>query len=103
MVSSVSKYKISLESAKHISDRVVKLLHRTVEARESNTENRTRRSKIKSNGVFVSQNYPVTDYYKFLHDNNNQSDNNYDFLHGKNNQSNHNYMFFTYLTRAITD
>ena len=55
MVSSVNKYKISLESAKHISDKVVKLLHQTEEARERNTENRTRRSKIKSNGVIVSQ------------------------------------------------
>ena len=93
MVSSVNKFKISLESAKHISDRVVKLLHQTVEARESNTENRTRRSKIKNNGVIVSQNYPITDYYKFLHDKNNQSDNNYNFLHCKNNQSNHSYRF----------
>ena len=93
MVSSVNKYKISLEPAKHISDRVVKLLHQTEEARERNTENRTRRSKIKSNGVIVSQNYPITDYYKFLHDKTNQSDNNYNFLHGKNNQSNHNYRF----------
>ena len=63
MVSSVNKYKISLEPAKHISDRVVKLLHQTEEARERNIENRTRRSKIKSNGVIVSQNYPITDYY----------------------------------------
>ena len=47
MVSSVNEYKISLEPAKHISDRVVKLLHQTEEARERNTENRTRRSKIK--------------------------------------------------------
>ena len=75
MVSSVNKYKISLEPAKHINDRVVK--HQTEDARERNTENRTRRSKIKSSGVIVSQNYPVTDYYKFLHDKNNQSDNNY--------------------------
>ena len=36
MVSSVNKYKISLEPGKHINDRVVKLLHQTVEARESN-------------------------------------------------------------------
>ena len=95
MVSSVNNYKISLEPAKHINDGVVKLLHQTVEARESNTKNRTRRSKIKSNGVIVSQNYPLTDYYKFLHDKNNQSFNNYNynFLHGKNNQSDHNYMF----------
>ena len=49
---------------------VVKLLHQTEEARERNIENRTRRSKIKSNGVIVSQNYPITDYYKFLHDKN---------------------------------
>ena len=93
MVSSVNKYKISLEPAKHINDRVVKLLHQTEEARESNIENRTRRSKIKSNGVIVSQNYPITDYYKFLHGKSNQSDKNYNFLHGKNNQSNHNYRF----------
>ena len=91
MVSSVNKYKISLEPAKHINDRVVKLLHQTVEPRESNIENRTRRSKIKSNEVIVSQNYPSTGYYKLLHDKNNQSDNNYNFLHGQNNQSDHNY------------
>ena len=64
---------------------VVKLLHQTEEACERNIENGTRRSKIKSNGVTVSQNYPITDYYRFLHDKNNQSDNNYNFLHGKNN------------------
>ena len=93
MVSSVNKYKISLEPAKHINDRVVKLLHQTEEARERITESRIRRSKIKSNGVIVSQNYPITDYYKFLHDKNNQPDNNYKFLHGKNNQPNHNYRF----------
>ena len=92
MVSSVNKYKISLEPAKH-SDRIVKLLHQTEEARERNIVNRTRRSKIKSNGVIVSQNYPIMDYSKFLHDKNNQSDNNYNFLHGKNNQSNHSYRF----------
>ena len=56
MVGPVSKYKISLEPAKHINDRVVKLLHQTEEARERNIENRTRRSKIKSNGVIVSKN-----------------------------------------------
>ena len=67
MVSSVNKYKISLEPAKHINDRVVKLLHQTVEARESNIENRTLRSKIKSIEMIVSQNYPITGYYKFLH------------------------------------
>ena len=93
MISSVNKYKISLEPAKHINDRIVKLLHQTEEARERNIENRARRSKIKSNRVIVSQNYPITDYYKFLHDKNNQSDNNYNFLHGKNNPSNHNYRF----------
>ena len=98
MVSSVNKYKISLEPGKHINDRVVKLLHQTEEARERNTENRNRRSKIKSNGVIVSQNYPITDYYKFLQGSNNQSDNNYNFLHGKNNQSNHNYRFLHLLS-----
>ena len=72
---------------------VVKLLHQTEEARERRIGNRTRRSKIKSNGGIVSQNYPITDYYKFLHDKDNQSDNNYNFLHGKNSQSNHNYRF----------
>ena len=72
---------------------VVKLLHQTEEACELNIENRTRRLKIKSNGVIVSQIYPIMDYYKFLYDRNNQSDNNYNFLHGKNNQSNHNYRF----------
>ena len=66
MASSVNKYKIPLEPAKHIIDRVVKLLHQTVEARESNIENRTRRSKIKSIQIIVSQNYPITDYYKFF-------------------------------------
>ena len=35
MVSSVNKYKISLELAKHINERVVKLLHQTVKERES--------------------------------------------------------------------
>ena len=93
MVSSVNKYKISLEQAKHINDRVVRLLHQTEEARERNIESRTRCSKIKSNGVIVSQNYPITEYYKFLHDKNNQSDNNYNFLQGKNNQSDNNYNF----------
>ena len=77
MVSSVSKYKISLELAKHISDRLIKLLHQT----GCNIENRTRRSKIKSNRVIVCQNYPITYYYKFLHDKNNQSNHNYRFLH----------------------
>ena len=72
---------------------VVKLLHQTEETRERNIENRTRRLKIKSSGVIVSQNDPIKDYYKFLHDKNNQSDNNYDFLHGKNNQSNRNHRF----------
>ena len=75
MVSSVNKYKISIEPARHINDRVVQLFHQTVEARESNIENRTRRSKIKSIGIIVRQNYAITDY-KFLHDKNNQSDNN---------------------------
>ena len=78
MVSSVSKSKISIEPA---NDRVVKLLHQTEKARERNIENRTRRSKIKSNGVIVSQNYPIMDYYKFLHDKNNQSNHNYRLLH----------------------
>ena len=64
MVRSVNKYKISLEPAKHINDRVIKLLHQTEEARERNIENRTRRSKIKSNGVIVSQNYPITSFCK---------------------------------------
>ena len=81
MVSSVNKYKIPPEPAKHINDRVVKVLHQTAEVRESNIENITRHSKIKSNGVIVSQNYPIMDYYKFLHDKNNQSDDNYRFLH----------------------
>ena len=93
MVSSVNKHKISLEPAKHINEKVRKLLHQTVEASESNIENRTRRSKIKSNGIIDSQNYPITDYYKVLYDKNNQSDINYNFLNGKNNQSNHNYRF----------
>ena len=78
---SVNKYKISLEPAKHISYRVVKLFHQTEEAREHNIQNRTRRSKIKSNRVIVNQNHPITDCYKFLHDKNNQSNHNYRFLH----------------------
>ena len=49
MVSSINRYKISLEPAKHVNDRVIKLLHQTEEARERNIENRSRRSKIKSN------------------------------------------------------
>ena len=81
MVTSVNKYMISLDPAKHISDKVVTLLHQTKEAREGDIKDRTRRSKIKSNGVIVSQNYPVTDYYKFSHDKNNQSSHNYRFLH----------------------
>ena len=89
MVGSVNKYKMSLEPAKHINDSVVKLLHQTVEARESNIENRTRRSKIKIDGVIVNQNNTITD---FLQGKNNQSNDNHNFLHGKNNQSNHNYI-----------
>ena len=76
-----------------MSNNLLPSYFQTEEGRERNIENRTRRSKIKSNGVIVSQNYPITDYYKFLHDKNNQSDNNYNFLHGKNNQSDHNYRF----------
>ena len=88
MASSVNKYKISLEPAKH-NDRVIKLLHQTEEARERNIENRTQRTKIKSNGVIVSQNYPITDYYNFFMANTaNQI-----AITG----------FCTYLTRAITD
>ena len=56
---------------------------RLVGARESNIENRTRRSKVKSIGIIISRNYPITDYYKFLHDKSNQSDNNYNYLHDK--------------------
>ena len=72
---------------------VVKLLHQTEEARERNIENRTRRSKIKSNRVPSAKTIQVTDYYKLLHDKNNQSDNNYNFLHCINKQSNNNYRF----------
>ena len=93
MMSSVNKYKTSLEPAKHIDERARKLLHQSVGAHESNMENRTLRSKIKSIGIIVSRNYPITDYCKFLHDKNNQLDNNYNFLHGKRNQSNHDYRF----------
>ena len=82
---------------------VIKLLHQTEEARERNIENRTRRSKIKSNGDIVSQNYPITDYYKFLHDKNNQSDNNYNFCMTKTTNQITITSFCTYLTRAITD
>ena len=82
--------------------RVVKLLHQAEEARERNIENRARRSKIKSNGVIVSQNYPITDYYKFLHDKNNQPDNNYKFLTARTANQITVTDFCTYLTRAIT-
>ena len=71
---SFNKYNISLEPAKHISEKARKLLHQAVGARESNVENRIRGSKIKSIGIIVSRNYPITDYYKFLHDRNTQSD-----------------------------
>ena len=67
MMSSVNKYKTSLEPAEHIDERVRKLLHQAVGARESNMENRARRSKIKSIGINVSRNYPITDYYKLFH------------------------------------
>ena len=60
MVSFVNKNKISLEPAKHINDRVVKLLHKAAGARESDIQNITRRSKIESIGIIVSQNYPIT-------------------------------------------
>ena len=103
MVSSVNKYKISLEPAKHISDRAVKLLHQAEGACESNTENRTRCSKIKSIGIIVSRNYPITDCYKFLHDKNNQSDKNYKVLHNKATNQITITGFCTYLTRAITN
>ena len=91
-MSFVNTYKIFLEPVRHINERVRKLLHQT-RTRESNTENRTRHSKIKTIGIILSRNYPMTDYYKFLHDKNKQSDKNCNFLHGKNNQSNHSYMF----------
>ena len=52
-------------------------------SRESNLENRTRRSKIKRIGISVIRHCPITDNYMFLHDKNNQSDNNYNFLHSK--------------------
>ena len=83
---------------------VVKLLHQTEEAHKHNIENRTQCLKIKSNGVIVSQNYPITDYqyYKFLHDKDKQSDNNYNFLHDKTYQITVT-GFCMYLTRAITD
>ena len=94
MTSSVNN-KHRIEPAKHISERVRKLLHQAVAvgARESHIENRTRCSKIKSIGIIISRNYPITNYYEFSHDKNNQSDNNYNFSHGKNNQPNHNYRF----------
>ena len=104
MMNSVNKCKTSLEPAEHIDERVRKLLYQAVGARESNMENRTRRSKTKSIVIIVSRNYPITDYYKFLHDIINQSDNKYNLLHDKRNQSNHDYrLSCTYLTRAITD
>ena len=77
MMSSVNKNKMFLEPAKHISERVRKLLHQAAGARKSNIEYRTRRWKIKSIGIIVSRNYPITDYYKFLHSKSIQSDNNY--------------------------
>ena len=89
MVSHANKYKISLEPAEHINDRVVKLLHQTEEACVSNIENSTRRLKIKSSGVIVSQNYPVTDYYKFCKTKTTNQITITDFC--------------TYLTSAITD
>ena len=52
-------------------------------AQESNPENRTWRSKIKCIGINVIRNCPITDNYMYLHDKNNQSDNNCNFLHGK--------------------
>ena len=88
MATSANKYKISLEPAKHISDRVVNLLHQTEEALERNMENRTRRSKIKSSEVIVSRNYPNTDHYKFC----TTKTTNQITMTG----------FCTYLTRAIT-
>ena len=103
MVSSVSKYKISLKPAKHINDRVSKLLHQTEEARERNIENRTRRSKIKSNGVIVSQNYPVTDYCNFLHDKITNHTTITTFCTAKTTNQITITGFCTYLTRAITD
>ena len=96
MMSSVNKYKISVEPAKHINERARKLLHQAVEASESNIENRTRRWKTKSIGI-------VTDYYKFLHDKNTKSDNNYTFLHGKTTNQIKITGFCAYLTRAIMD
>ena len=76
-MSFVNKNKIFLEPTKHINEKARKLLH---QAREINTENRIPRSKIKSSGIIVSRNYPITDYYKFFHDKN-QSDHNYRFFH----------------------
>ena len=90
-MSSVSKYKASLEPAKHIEEKVRKLLHPAVRERESNMENRTWRSKIKRIGIIVSRYHGL--YYKFLHHKNNKSGNNYNFFHGKRNQSNHDYRF----------
>ena len=89
-MSSFNKYKIAIESAKHINGRVRKLLHQVVAARKSNTEIRTRRSKIKSIGIIVSRHYSITDYYRILYDKDNKLDSNYNFLHSKNNQSDHN-------------
>ena len=55
MVSSVNRYKISLEPAKRINEKVRKLLCQTVGAREGNVKNRTRRSKIKRLGIIVRE------------------------------------------------
>ena len=46
----VNKCKTSLELAKHIDEKVRKVLHQAVGPRESNVENRIRHSKIKSIG-----------------------------------------------------
>ena len=92
MMSSVTINTEYLLNQPNTSMRVRKLLHQA-RALESNTENGARRPKIKSIGIIVSRNYSITDYYKSLHDKNNQSDNNPNFLHGKNDQSNHSYRF----------
>ena len=54
-MSSVNKYKIPLEPAKHINERVRKLLHPAVGAHESTIENRTRSSKIKDIGILSAE------------------------------------------------
>ena len=87
MVSPVNKYKISLVPAKHISNRVVKLLHQTEEACERNIENKNSafenqkqwshgQPELSSHGqlqVFARQEQPIRQQLQLLHGKSNQS------------------------------